>query len=125
MVNCPLSLLTCPVLRSALKSSTAVEPWRDRLRDLGDLALGLLLALIATAVGVVYRAPRGHLYAIATVAAFLAFRVAGPIEGWRDPILPLIAAGLVPVVLGSALLVRFLGRHPASDAPEGLFDTAD
>jgi hypothetical protein len=100
--------------------------WKERLQELGDVVFGLMLALVATVLGLVYRAPRAHLYAAAAVASFLAFHVIGPIEGVHGLVLPVVATGVVPLLVGGALLARFLRRHPSPDGPpEDLFDSAN
>lgn len=96
---------------------------RGKMDNLGIMVLAFPLALIATMIGLVYGAKRGHAYAIAIMLSFLACHLS--IEKgsrWDEPTLPLMISGAIVLLTGITLYARFVRSHPISEAPSDLFD---
>lgn len=108
-----------------MASDSQAGDMRAKLDSLGSMVLAFPLALIATVIGLVYGAKRGHAYAIAIMLSFLICHLSFA-EGsrWNEPTLPLIMSGAIVLSTGVALYTRFVRQHPMTEAPHDLFDAS-
>ncbi len=112
-------LLTLGVFSFTAIAGVVVSGFADSIpiNSLGPLMLGLVFALVAAAIGFIYRARRGFFYTACITTVFLATR-ALELEVRRDDLLlPLTISGVIVLVTGAALLARFLSKHPILDNP--------
>jgi uncharacterized membrane protein len=108
-----------------LASDTEAGDFRARMDSLGVMVLAFPLALIATMIGLIYGAKRGHAYAVAIMLSFLGCHLS--IEKgsrWDEPTLPLMISGTIVLLTGITLCTRFMRSHPISDVPSDLFDAS-
>ncbi len=97
-----------------------------QIQNFGGLLFGLMLAFIATVIGLVWGAKRAHIYAIIIVVVFVGLRVM-PIgdSTWGELTLPVMISGIVVLVSGVYLFARFITRHPIVEPPAHLFETRE
>jgi uncharacterized membrane protein len=108
-----------------LASDTEAGDFRGKIESLGVMVLAFPLALIATTIGLVYGAKRGHAYAIVIMLSFLACHLSFETgRRWDEPTLPLMASGVIVLLTGITLFTRFLRSHPISEVPSDLFDAS-
>jgi uncharacterized membrane protein len=108
-----------------LASDTQAGDFRAKMESLGAMVLAFPLALIATTIGLIYGAKRGHAYAVAIMLSFLGCHLS--IEKgsrWDEPTLPLLISGSIVLLTGITLCTRFLRKHPVSEVPSDLFDAS-
>lgn len=87
--------------------------WQLWIRSLGIIPFGLVLAVVAFALGLLYDVRRWYLYAPIILAAFIVGHVL-ELRLW----FPFAVPGIVIFVIGLVLFVRFLSRYPKASAEE-------
>lgn len=109
-----------------LASDPGAGDLRSKMQSLGVLVLAFPLALIATMIGLIYGANRGHVYAVAIMLSFLGCHLAVERGSrWDEPTLPLMISGAIVLLTGIALYTRFVRSHPIVQAPSDLFDASN
>ena len=93
--------------------------WAERFTDLGMLPFGAVLAGIAITLGLVYRVPRAHVYALLILAVFFAGQLMTNETPWRSGPVVLVACGAIVLIGGAIQLWRF-SREFGPRTPGGL-----
>jgi hypothetical protein len=125
LMICLFTFTVVAGLALLLASDPDAGGFRGKMESLGVMVLAFPLALIATMIGLIFGAKRGHAYAVAIMLSFLGCHLS--IERgsrWDEPTLPLMISGAIVLLTGITLFTRFVRSHPITEAPSDLFDAS-
>lgn len=93
----------------AFYAYTGDAPWQNAVKSMRLLPIGIVLALISGACGILFGLKRFVVYAILTMVLFVAGHFAN-----SDPPAYFILLGFIVFVVGTVMLIRFVRRYPKS-----------